>query len=774
MILQLQKTSPFITGQQRFDVVLKLHTDDNGAIHLIDDSIHIVPLSDNVIYNENQKRPPYNYTQKENIKYLYEQTHQTFYDAVTEHGVNLVWSENPVDTNDHTYQAGLKRIRFSRYGKPFSFLCPVWIDTEWDDSFAFRFSIRHKDSQQWLTKRVFKPSDELKAYLKDWFAGNSDELLNINTSKNLATVKGCSVVSGADSIVDISYIIKNILTRERPLMEFDSILCDTFRQNSLIAKQMFNFNFCFDFSDILGVYAAANIGAQPLNVQVEFGTFNGAFTPFEKRDLYTNYEYIPKYSIQSEGYTQDNVLDYLNDNLCVDNIYANKMVQPIFHWALADNPNYLYNFYNGFSPEYGSDEVSGMYYGTPMVGYSKYDEKLCNLNWVRTAFDMTISDYEYQVKYPDEYYTKLPENDDLNSDSFWMDWLKYKVFEDENVPGKPAINPSSIKYFKIAYCDNIPNIGNKDVTLNIYTKKNGTLITTLSNNLKAAIGGPDQQNQNVLTLFVDKNNMGIISLDWFAIGQNYYYFEFIYDNDPDSEFSKVLNWIFQIKNNVIPPEKFVYDKGIIPVKADKTLTNSREIRFLKANRNSTVTLHRYTGHLIPMFIPGGIRMCNWDWRPKQFKKVGDTVAKTINKAYVNKKKLDFPSLGWFTLENDFTPDANNPIPRTHYDSLPDVMPQQAADWFKDVCTDLCWYDASYGLNLPSQWSTIYTADGDNDPYLDDVVAESLLKAYLNVPFIGDDEFHSCVWNLYTYTFDFDYTNNQNIKDIEYHITYNLR
>ena len=757
MIIQIERTSPFITGQQRLDIVLK---NDNGILK--DDSIHVVPLSDNVIFNENQKRPAYNYSQKENIKYLYEQTHQTFYDAVTDHGTNLVWSQYPIDTNDHTYQAGMKRIRHSRYGKSFSFLCPVWIDTEWEDDFCFRFSIRHKDSQQWLARRTMKPSEDLTKYLQEWFKDNSDELLNINTEKELATIKGCSVVSGADSIVDISYIIKNILTRERPLMEFDSILCDTFRQNHLIAKQFFNFNFIFDFTDIISAYAMSTIGAQPMNVQVEFGVLNGnTFVPFEKRDLYTNYDFIPEYSISSETYSSsDNVLDYLNDNLCVDNIYANKMVQPIFHWSLADNPDYLYNFYNGFSPMYGNEQINGMYYGTPMVGYSKYDEKLCNLNWVRTEQDIQFHDYEHQINDPKEFYTKLPINV-TDSDSFWMDWLKYKKLNREN----PF---DSIEYFKINYCDNIPVQGD-NVDLSIYTNpindnEQSELICSASQIGVAVI---NEQDGNILTLFIDKNMLGVgtdpVLLDYFAIGQNNYRFEFTCSNS--SEIEDVLNWIFEIKNNVISPEKFVFDKGVIPVKADKTLTSSNEIKYLKANKNSTVTLYRYTGHLIPMFIPFGNEKYNSDWRPKQFSNVGETTAQTINKAYIKKKQLDYPSLGWFTLENNFTG-------ATSYGTLPNI-PEGATDWFEDVCTDMCWYDASYGMNLPASWSTTYVANGGTSPFLNDEIAENILRDYLNIS-ISPEMFHNNVWNLYTYSFDFDYVTPYNITDIEYHITYQLR
>jgi hypothetical protein len=74
----------------------------------------------------------------------------------------------------------------------------------------------------------------------------------------------------------------------------------------------------------------------------------------EKKDFYTNYENIGKATRCSdinEKYSE-NVLDYLYDYKCLSLIDKNKFYQPICHWSLAEQRDYIFNLYDGFSGLY--------------------------------------------------------------------------------------------------------------------------------------------------------------------------------------------------------------------------------------------------------------------------------------------------------------------------------------------------------------------------------------------------------------------------------------
>ena len=98
-------------------------------------------------------------------------------------------------------------------------------------------------------------------------------------------------------------------------------------------------------------------------------------TVLEKRSIYTNYEYIPKktlnpfiflcdttiqgdqeilnYTTESENETEsDNVLDYLRDYQVVDICDKNKSVQYICHWGPVNHEGGSFNLYDGYKYNY--------------------------------------------------------------------------------------------------------------------------------------------------------------------------------------------------------------------------------------------------------------------------------------------------------------------------------------------------------------------------------------------------------------------------------------
>jgi hypothetical protein len=138
---------------------------------------------------------------------------------------------------------------------------------------------------------------------------------------------------------------------ERPLMETDHIITKSFEDNLLICKQLFNFNICFNIDDILSGGITNILSGDEVTVSIK-AYING--NELEKQDFYTEYEYINRevYSDVKTNKIKANVLDYLNDYKCIDLIDKNKFAQYICHWSLCENPNYIFNVYEGFSGLY--------------------------------------------------------------------------------------------------------------------------------------------------------------------------------------------------------------------------------------------------------------------------------------------------------------------------------------------------------------------------------------------------------------------------------------
>lgn len=410
MIYQLLKTSPYLTGQVRLDIVSD-HLEGDSGILL--DEVHVVPLNDNIWYNCQEDQ--INFKHSENISGLYKAIEDKFYSAKGDtilRGNYPYYSTDDTDTDtvDHTYQMGLRRISVSRYGKGFSFLLPMWIDEECIDRLSFYATVYPATDPEPgqeltpLTTRKLEMSDRLKTYLSEWFSGISSDLVYVGLNDQTAYITGLDAEKGSTVTKDISQMVPMLLDRERPLIETDNMISRQFSENGIIAKQLVNFNFFFNIRDFFSPVIEETVMWNPINVVVEARIDN---KPVETKDIYTNYWDIYSYKISDnpihpgtfvEGIELDdnvekfNVLDYLSDTKCIDLVDANKMVQPNFHWSFVDNSNYTWNLYNGFSPLVEEDgnihRVEGRFFGTPDIMSEEYTIFRNNIQWI-TVIDGT-------------------------------------------------------------------------------------------------------------------------------------------------------------------------------------------------------------------------------------------------------------------------------------------------------------------------------------------------------------------------------------------------
>ena len=408
---QLYHTNVYLGGQMKYDLVLSPSGGD-----LVVSDFHISPIFPLIPFNKYAKENLLNYSHQENIKRFYRQISSSFYNQK----VNpMLENPYPIMTEysgklyDDTYEMGCRRMSYKLYNRQFEFLCPLWLEKlEEGEYLNFELSIYTNMNQKSpLSKKniIFRPKtgcsfhNKFVEYLNNYLdytgirSNGVDSVFNIDPISQISMVEGLNVETGMNQVKQLPHLLTNLFGRELPLMEFDNHIIRSLQDNKLITKQLFNFNLCFNPEHLISDYILGLMGCEKftikLNVAVE--KENGGSYSLDVCDLYSNYEYIPKkycgpraININSNYTTKDvtdawkrykysgaangeliepNVLEYMKDYKCVDYIDKNKITQPIIHWSLYDNNDYIFNAYNGF----GGYHITGV--NTMEYSDHKYD-----------------------------------------------------------------------------------------------------------------------------------------------------------------------------------------------------------------------------------------------------------------------------------------------------------------------------------------------------------------------------------------------------------------
>ena len=290
------------------------------------------------------------------------------------------------------------------------------------DNIEFKISIKSVDSKTKLAENVLKLSkndieyhnrfvDYFKNYVNE--AGlniGSDDVINIDFKNRKASLTGLDLSSGLFTTKNIDQLTNNLTLRERPLIESDNMIITSFSDKSMIVKQLFNFNLCFNVNDIITGSLVSLMYGREIVVSVDVFIDGKSL---EKKDFYTNYDFISKSVIYNTkrniSVDNFNVLDYLHDNTVIDFVNKNKFCQKICHWSLCDNNDYIFNVYNGFSGimietiNDGNGKYNTIYhendhqYGhAPNVLLSKADKSQNSTGWINVIdIDYWNDFYEY-------------------------------------------------------------------------------------------------------------------------------------------------------------------------------------------------------------------------------------------------------------------------------------------------------------------------------------------------------------------------------------------
>lgn len=410
---QLQRTLPKLSGNIQLDLIVGF----SGTNPRVEQA-HLRPISKYVsfvpVVDERIMDRPHHL----NIKRFYEKTRSGFFTQPANPVLMSDWpmlisaAEMPnikyIKEFDDTYFAGCQRMSHKLYGCTHEILVPVWLDQCDGIRFTFHVSgIGPRDKRDGHARALpLDISSETDSRFHNDFikyfgeflenagiAKGTNNVMSINFKQNIASISGLAVESGNFVTRQNLNISRNLLFRERPLLESNSLLTNSFMDYKMICPQLINFNLCFDINDLL---VCANTVDEFTRVNVWVTTevrHNGSWSILPLADFYTNHHYIPKqhigktttetYDVYDDDKYPRNVLDYKNDFMCTAMMHANKMTQSICHWYYADQPeDMLFNVYDGFGA-YGDGFEYKHGYGTSNDSNDDvYDEGTNNTRWI--------------------------------------------------------------------------------------------------------------------------------------------------------------------------------------------------------------------------------------------------------------------------------------------------------------------------------------------------------------------------------------------------------
>jgi hypothetical protein len=791
MRYQLLKTSPYLGGQIRWDIPMYYHY-DNG-VHVMDTpELHIVPLDDNIVFNEGNSRETFNYTHLENIKHLFGEIGNAFYSAEGEwNGDHWLYNNGDiVDPYSHIFNMGARRTRFSRYDKQFSYLCPLWISEETDPSrLEFEFSIKVSgEERDHIVRRVLVLSDNICKYMAEYlnksarysspdpsapnpgYQGVNDDLLSIKFNPDYAFITGVQADKGRYATRDISYVIRDLVHREIPMMEFDNMLLSKFRESNMVAQQLINLNFLFNMEDISYVLKES-LNGKHITVALRV-KYDGEYLPL--KDLYTNYSKIPVYRVdRSVMSNSKNVCDYIGDNKIIDYIYTNKFTQPIFHWAMVENPTYIYNFYDGFAPVFKDNNefyrVEGRYYDQAEITQENHNVYNSAASWCKVidckGFTGTMT-IEYNLlinRDLDHQASRLFMNFDtgvayLNNNMYDLTKLNLELYGVKKLP--PIYIYSMIKDAGQISCsdvqvDNTLNASmiisktddrilirfeNDDIVYSTYMRYAALMQSIVSSD---SLGSPVSTNEDQV-----HRKFGIYMADGTSpnVGEDY----------------QIIKFLTDLFNTWIPPYRINFTRGTITDTVESFgKYHPEERRMYKNNTHSGYVL-RYTGRLCPFFVdPTDENYRNISYRYKQWSDITSKNVQKYNDFLKTGMLPEYPSVGYYSFEEE-----DDALTR------PSWYEENKWPW------DIVWKNDGCVYILPEQ----YVASTDPMPTLsfdeknEELEMWELLYKHINEIGIPVDS----LWmkhklkELYNISYNFEYASETDVEHIIYHVRFRLR
>lgn len=646
---QLKRTNVLLGGQMKYDLVIQ----NNEII-----DIHITPISDSVSYNKYVKENLTNYSHAENIKKFYQKNHSHFYEDFVDPKLTSIYplpNEYRGPQTVTTYDAGYKLIPESRqiYNHQIEIFCPLWIEQISDISkLQFRIYGVNTQNQKEIFSSTVKFGDKLARYFNDFC--NHLKLSNgwnwvFNISPYSCSVCGFDVQSGLCNEQTLPNFYSDIVYRERPLLEFNNMIIRELCKNHMICKQLFNFNLCFNLSDITNRFVWSElyplIFNEKTNIKLNVEVVDDTGVAWDLKEIFTNHSFIDKQTtsrdklkiednkvIVEEVPSGINALDYLQDDNYIHFIDKNKMNPTTCHWCIADNPTEHFNLYNGMS------SITKKKDENIEIPYSNGAMADLNANRLSDSiYPYWCNAYELEVGNESDILSKIFDNkcDELFSifsPDCWVKNIHYKVDEQ-----KLLVDDGTIyKTYKVMMIKN--NEGFK--IDEEFEQRNGWYSNPFGDGSKTQLWHHVSNNHCVKIIIIIKTDEDITR----SLYQNFVYDQTgaVIDNVYLSNLITILRYP-QITNSYVR-----FDNGLYIVKAKSPATNSREVDYIKSQ--STTVLLRNFGKIKPYFIGEGSRYKNERYEKLKLENMTNGNINYYFKYSNSNYEPKYPSINYFAFK----------------------------------------------------------------------------------------------------------------------------
>lgn len=747
---QLYRTNPALSGQVKWDLVLN---SSNSELYISD--FHITPISNDLNYIHDNEEYLLNRTHQDNIKLFYKENSDIFYsNGITsnfEHSYPIICNENDhPEIYFNSYDMCCKRSKdYSIYNKQFEFLCPLWLE-HLDKDISFVISVYHVGDDTSIASRMLKLKvinddvtdfhDKFITYFKNYIKDSNilngnDNILNISFDKKSTNINGLHVKSGKFTTENIPFLIDNLLFRERSLLETDSMILNSFKDNLMICNQLINLNFCFNISDIVSNSIMKMLHS--INVRIKVDAYIGDEL-IEKRDFYTDYDFIEKEFRTTPNNEKDmvNVLDYLKDNRCLELIDKNKFCQSICHWSLAENTDYIFNVYDGFSGVYKDDD-GHMYENHHHYGFStnlntdNYSNVQNTCGWLNTYDIKTWNTFMIYIKATKTY---LEHGVYVDRNNNFINGIKYdfsKLQPDFNLFGKYMIGMVVSNTLMLSISKEYTG---KYEFEKIYDNKSQLYIM--------------EKDNLIFLISTDKNN--------FVFNNFYNILKSVLGKN--NKHSSVLRDMHNLLESAVSPSLIIFENSIKYSSADGPNTKIEEITYYNDN-SSFNYVFRYDGKIKPAFTTkrGALYYKDYLFDSDMSKYKDTSYYKFGNIGY----EPLYPSIGYCGIKK---------IDLWRYDELPKIKISESNEdrpLFDNM--EYTWFDINSFIVVNPKISFSYI-NKDGAEELKDIIFDYIKKFYN----VSEESKIDYIMSLYECENNWEYLSDTNINDYIYNITLKLK
>ena len=393
MFKALLKTIPSLSGNMKLVCNLNGYKKLNKTSNMFQCTVneaYLTTISNNLYdknVNVNLKNNKYEYDVKKFFSYYSDIFYKSSYTFSKVNIPKLEFSKN-LNDNDKDFLFGCKRVSFKKSKNTCAFFAPIYIESK-EDLQGKYFVIKVEFKKVFTIVKYIKVrlDDIQENYLADYlnrYAEKIDDkvIYCSNTYKNI--YYGISLLHGGFVRIEDN-ISSNLYKKYYTINDFDTILNNGFKRNSIMMKQILSLSFYFDPDDILSDTEKVLYNNSEMTISGKWYNNDDELKFYDFSDNYNKlYEsiytlgYNQQFQYTSTGYNIMN-LPYpaLNESTSENYKYINTLTKNYNRWKLkysSDKYPYIINLNYAFSINQGS---LYMYKEFPLIYDSIYST--CNL-----------------------------------------------------------------------------------------------------------------------------------------------------------------------------------------------------------------------------------------------------------------------------------------------------------------------------------------------------------------------------------------------------------